>query len=315
MSAVEKGLGEGNTLAERQLEAALSKVTTWQGRAIRYRPMFGGFSNSNWRISVAGEQGSFFVKLPGPGTERFINRAASLEAGQRAYLLGIGPRCFDYLKDEGIEIYDFVENSRTCVTKDFHIAGVRESTIALYRSFNDSPLLGLTKTVFDMIEEHLEQLAELAGELPLGFSSVHAQYRAARAAIEAAGIDLVPCYNDPAPANFLSTSDGRIVIVDFEYASNNDRCYDLATWCSEMFFDDCMHNEAVEAYFGRVEPAIQARMFVYRMLGDFKWSLWAMIQMAISDIDFDFYKFGAWKRMRLHSTLNDQRWGRSLTSL
>lgn len=315
MSAVEKALGEGNTVAERQLEAALSKVTVWKGNAIRYRPMFGGFSNSNWRVSVAGEQCSFFVKLPGHGTERFIDRGASLEAGQRAFLLGIGPRCFDYLKDEGIEIYDFVENSRTCVTSDFHRAGIRDRTIALYRTFNDSPRLGLTKTVFDMIEEHLEQLAELGGELPPNFSSIHRGYRAARAAIEASGLDLVPCYNDPAPANFLSTSDGRIIIVDFEYASNNDRCYDLATWCAEMFFDEAMQNEAIEAYFGRVTADIQARMFAYRMLGDFKWSLWTMIQTVVSDIDFDFYKFGAWKRMRLLSTLNDERWGRSLASL
>lgn len=315
MSAVEKSLGEGTTLAERQLEAALSRVSAWQGKAIRYRPMFGGFSNSNWRVGVAAEQGSFFVKLPGPGTERFIDRGASLEAGQRAFQLGIGPRSFDYLRGEGIEIYDFVENCRVCVTKDFHAAAVRERTIALYRSFNDSALLGLSKTVFDMIEEHLEQLSELGGELPTGFASIYQAYRAARSAIEAAGLDLVPCYNDPAPANFLSTSDGRIIIVDFEYASNNDRCYDLATWCAEMFFDDAMQNEAIEAYFGRVEESTRARMFVYRMLGDFKWSLWALIQMAISDIDFDFYKFGAWKQMRLHSTLNDPRWDRSLALL
>lgn len=315
MSAVEKAFGDGTTFAERELEGALSKVAAWHGKAIHYQPMFGGFSNSNWRISVAGERGSFFVKVPGPGTERFIDRGASLEASQRAFVLGIAPRPFDYLNAEGIEIYDFVDNSRPCVTKDFHAADIRNRTIGLYRTFNDSAPLKLTKTVFDMIEEHLAQLAELGRKLPPHFPSIYKEYRAARGALEASGLDLVPCYNDPASANFLLTAEGRIVIVDFEYASNNDRCYDLATWCAEMFFDETLQDKAIECYFGRVEPSIQARMFLYRMLGDFKWSLWAIIQTAISDIDFDFYKLGAWKQMRLRSTLNDQRWGRSLASL
>ncbi|MBL8581624.1 MAG: phosphotransferase [Rhizobiaceae bacterium] len=313
--SVEKVLGEGASQAERQLEYALSRVPAWQGRAIRYRPMYGGFSNSNWRVSLAGEGGSFFVKLPGPGTERFIDRGASLEASRRAFQLGIGPRPFDYLREEGIEIYDFVDNSRACVTKDFHAADVRARTIGLYRTFNDAAPLGLTKTVFDMIEEHLEQLAELAVGLPAGFPSIFSEYQEARAAVLAAGMDLVPCYNDPAPANFLRTDDGRIVIVDFEYASNNDRCYDLSTWCTEMFFDEMLHDQAIEAYFGRVYTDIKSRMYVYRMLGDLKWSLWSMIQTAISDIDFDFHKFGAWKQIRLRATLNDPRWRRSLASL
>ncbi|HWK63664.1 MAG TPA: phosphotransferase [Rhizobiaceae bacterium] len=312
---MERKIGEAGSPAERELEKSLSCVQAWRGKDIYYRPIFGGFSNSNWHVRIAGERNAFFVKMPGPGTEKFIDRSASLEASRRAYMLGIGPRPYDYLADLGVEICDFVEGSRPCTLRDFHVPEVRNRTIALYRAFNNCAPLGLSKTVFDMIEEHIVQLRELGGRLSHDFQPLHGQYKRARSALEASGLDIVPCYNDPAPANFLIDKGGKITIVDFEYASNNDRCFDLATWCGEMFLSDEQQDEAIEHYFGRVEAAIRARMFAYRMLGDFKWSLWAMIQMKVSTIDFDFYKFGMWKLMRLRSAIRDPRWSKVLASL
>src|SRR5206468_297620 len=125
----------------------------------------------------------------------------------------------------------------------------------------------------------------------------------------------VPCYNDPAPANFLIANDRSILVVDYEYASNNDRCYDLAVWCGEMFFSRQVEDEVIENYFGRVDSRTQSRMFLYRVLGDLKWSAWAMIQNSISPLDFDFCKFGAWKQMRLRAAIQDPRWALSLSSV
>jgi len=312
---MERRIGEADTEAERQVESALAEVKIWHGKDIRYTPIHGGFSNSNWRVRIHGEDNTFFVKMPGQGTEMFIDRNAAAEAGRRAYRLGIGPRTYDYLRDRGIEVTDFLDGCRQCTTRDFHSRQVRAKTIDLYRAFNESGPLGLTKTVFDMIDEHVSQLRQLGGDFPADFAWLCRQYEQARQALEASGLDIVPCYNDPTPANFLMAPDGTITIVDFEYASNNDRCYDLAIWCGEMFFSDAVLDEVIEAYFGRVEKAIQARMFVYRMLADFKWSTWAMIQKQISSIDFDFYKFGAWKQMRMRATLQDPRWTSSLETL
>jgi Predicted choline kinase involved in LPS biosynthesis len=199
--------------------------------------------------------------------------------------------------------------------RDLHTPEFVSRVVRLYRIFNDAAPLGLTKTVFDMIDEHIEQLRELNGVLSHDFPMLYAEYQSARAALEASGLDIVPCCNDPALRNFLISDDGRITMVDFEYASNNDRCYDLGTWCSEMLLTEEQQNEAIEHYFGTVSTIIQSRMFLYRMLGDFKWSLWSMIQMRISSIDFDFYKFGSWKLMRLRSTIRDPKWRHALASI
>jgi hypothetical protein len=35
-----------------------------------------------------------------------------------------------------------------------------------------------------------------------------------------------------------------------------------------------------------------ARMFLYKLVADLWWSIWAMIQVRLSKIDFDFLEYG-----------------------
>ena len=63
-------------------------------------------------------------------------------------------------------------------------------------------------------------------------------------------------------------------MVDFEYASNNERAYELALWFDEMAFPDTIEREMIEAYFGRWTPEIHARIAVLKALGDLKWATW-----------------------------------------
>ena len=301
-------LGAAATAAERDLEAALRSIVPWRGRIVGYKPVLGGISNSNWRIEVAGEPTAFFLKMPGAGTELFIDRRAAAEASRRGEMLGIAPRTFDYLADRGIEIHEFIEGRRPCVNGDFLDPRVRASVIATYRRFNDSGPLSLTKTVFDMIDEHVDQALSLDAHVPLDGDWLLGEVRRARAALEASGIDLVPCFNDPMPGNFMLADDRSILLIDYEYASNNDRCYDLGIWCGEMFFPDFIEAEVIESYFGHFDPAMKARLVVHRALADIKWSTWAMVQNKISALDFDFYKYGMWKHMRARSVMRDPSW-------
>lgn len=308
-------LGAATTDAERAFEATLRRVAPWQGRAMRYRPVLGGISNMNWRVEIEGEASAFFVKMPGRGTEMFIDRAAARAASRQAEVIGLGPRTFDYLDSEDVEIAEFVDGRRPSTNRDFAEAAVREVAVGLYRRFHAAPLLPLTKTVFDMIDEHDRQVAELGAATPPDHGWLARQTRLARAALEASGLDLVPCFNDPMPGNFLIGEDGSILLIDFEYASNNDRLYDLAVWSGEMFFSEEIDRTLLEMYFGHCSDALFARLMVHKALADVKWSTWAMVQNRISDLDFDFYKYGIWKHMRARSIMNDSRWPAFLRAL
>ena len=130
----------------------------------------------------------------------------------------------------------------------------------------------------------------------------------AREAVAASGLDMVPCFNDPMSGNVLVDDAKAIMLIDYEYASNNDRCYDLGIWFGEMVFDPAREAELTEAYFGRVTAQAAARIAVYKALADVKWATWSMVQEKVSALDFDYRKYGVWKHMRARRVMHDPGW-------
>ena len=312
---MDKKLGKATTDAERDLEAAISRIPEWSAHRLRYGPVTGGISNANWRVWLGDAPASFFVKIPGKGTEMFIDRVAAMDASRKAAALGVGPPVHAFLAADGIEISDFIEGRRSCTHADFRDIALCRTALDVYRRLHGAEKLILTKTVFDMIDEHIDQVRTLGGWFPPDFAELERQYRRARAALEASGLDLVPCFNDPMAGNFMVDNAGTIMLIDYEYASNNDRCYDLGIWFGEMFFDEATELELIEHYFGRVDPAIIARITIHKALADLKWSTWSMVQQKVSALDFDFFKYGVWKHMRARSILQDPLWDNWLAAV
>lgn len=312
---LEKTPGEAATAAERDLEDAVARAPLFAGKTLRYRPVLGGISNANWRVTTVEDGAQYFVKIPGKGTEMFIDRAAAFDASRRAGAAGVGPRVYDDLYDAGVEINDFIPDRRACTHSDLSTPPIRRAAIAAYRTFHGVGDLVLTKTVFDMIEEHDRQISELGGWRPPDYPWMMKQYRVARQALEAAGLDMAPCFNDPMAGNFMLDEAGTIMLIDYEYASNNDRCYDLGIWFGEMFFTPAVERELIEEYFGEVRPEIVARVAIHKALADVKWALWSFVQQRVSALDFDFFKYGAWKLMRMRQLMRDPRWVEHLSAV
>ncbi|WP_138470739.1 choline/ethanolamine kinase family protein [Poseidonocella sp. HB161398] len=307
-----KTLGEAQSPEERQLESAILEAPLFAGgQGARYAPVSGGISNSNWRVALAGGR-DYFVKLPGNGTEMFIDRKAALDASQKAAAAGLGPAVYDDLAHHGIEINDFIPDRRPSTHSDFAARDLRMEAMAAYGRMHGLPALGLTKTVFDMIDEHKAQMAELGAPQYRDAAWIELNDRLAREALTASGLDLVPSFNDPMPGNFMIGQDRSIMLIDYEYASMNDRCYDLGIWFGEMFFTPEQEAEMIEEYFGRVTPQLVARVTIHKALADVKWGYWSMVQLMVSRLDFDFYKYGTWKLMRFRTITGDPSWATHL---
>lgn len=281
-----------------------------------YAPVTGGLQNSNWRITLEGSNTRYFMKIPGAGSEAFVDRTVANEMGRRAGALGIGPEVVRFDPASGIEIIEFLEGYRACTNGDLKRDDIPLRIVDLYRTLHPSGLLSRTKTIFDMVDEHLEQAHSLGVTLPVDWAVVEREYRAAKSAVLASGLDLVPCHNDPMPGNFLYSESGPLKLVDYEFASNNDRAYEIAVLTTEMFFDDRRIHDMVEAYYGTAEWSVVSRVQVCGVLADVKWGLWGCVNNKLSDAwDFDYHKYGLWKLMRARTKMADPRWGLWLASL
>lgn len=316
--SVKRRLGEAVTDHERDLEAAVARVPAFAGRQVAYAPLLGGLSNQNWVIEVEGEPRRHFVKVPRPGSEVFVDRVCANEAARNAHALGFGPEVVFFDPSDGLEICEFIENYRACTNGDFAEPAIQRDVLAIYRRMHDGPRLAATKTIFDMVEEHIDQGRSLGAHFPPDMGWIEHRYTRAKAAFLASGLDLVTCFNDPMPGNFLIDDSGAgrpMKLIDYEYASTNERTYELGVLFAEMFFDEQETLGLIEAYFGEVRPSTVARVAVSRALADVKWATWAIVNRKLTDWDFDYQKYGEWKYMRARSVMQDPRWDLWLRSL
>ena len=305
----EIALGSARTEPERQVEKALAAVAEWEGRNITYTPVPGGLMNSNWRITVDGKPKRYFMKLPGAGSESFIDRSLANEAARRAGALDIGPEVVLFDPVTGVEVIEFLEEYRACTNGDLKRPEVPLGIIDLYRVLHSGDKLSVTKTIFDMIDEHLDQVNELGVRLPRDADVILGEYGQAKQAMLASGLDLVACHNDPMPGNILVAPGKPMKLVDYEFASNNDRAYELAVMVTEMFYGEQQIMELIEEFYGKAEWSMISRVQVCSALADVKWGLWGCMNHKLSNAwDFDYHKYGAWKLARARLKMADPRW-------
>lgn len=295
---------------EKQLRAAVNSVPGWTWDEVDVTPLDGGVTNANFVVLYKGKK--HFMKIYGPGTESFIDRNGSNDAAHQAHAMGIGPTVLHYDKETGLEVIEFLEGYRASSNADYARKTFLEHVIDLYSTFHSGKSLSDTKDVFEMTEEHIEQGTELGVDRPADFDWLYKQYCKAKDVFFASGLDLVPCHNDPMPGNFLVAMDNDVItdmkLIDYEYASNNERAYELGVFLAEVFVDEKTSLEMIERYFGQVRPEMVARVTVARAVADMKWGSWALQQRKLQDWDFDYQKYGIWKYARARMMFNDPRW-------
>src|SRR5713226_6737300 len=159
--SIKRRAGEATTVHELDLEKAVGRVPQWRDSGFRYAALVGGLTNQNWIVEVDGEPRRYFIKVPGEGSEMFIDRVVANEAARNAHAAGIGPEVIFFDAQDGLEVSEFLEGYRACTNGDFGDPSIQSDVLGLYRRLHAGPKLGVTKTIFDMIEEHVEQGSEL----------------------------------------------------------------------------------------------------------------------------------------------------------
>ena len=91
---------------EKDIIAVIENIDAWQGAGYEYRRVPGGKTNPNWEVTI--EDKKYFAKIPGVGTENFIDRKNCHEANLIAQNSGIGPTVYRFFEDSGIEIFNWI---------------------------------------------------------------------------------------------------------------------------------------------------------------------------------------------------------------
>lgn len=295
---------------ETQLRTSLSSIPSladYTGPVER----LGGLTNLVFRV------GDACVRLPGAGTEEYINRAHEAEAARAAADAGVSPEIIHADPETGVMAARFVDGAATMTPAGFRadIGAVRRAGEAFRQLHNSGAKFPFTFELFAMIDDYLAILSTKDVALPEGYHHVVGEAETVRAALAINPAKLVACHCDPLCENFLDTGD-RIFIVDWEYSGMNDPMWDLGDLSVEGEFDAEQDQTLLEAYSGG-EPVAsdRARMVIYKAMCDLLWTLWGLIQLANDNPAEDFRAYADGRFARCKSLMAKDEFAESLATL
>lgn len=250
----------------------------------------GGITNRNYRVRLG--SCDCVVRVTGAGTAVLgIDREAERLAGERAAELGIAPRMM--AAGPGYVVTEYVQPAGRAEI---------EAVAAALRAFHGS---GLRLPVRFWVPELLGRYAAVAGVVPPAFERARAVV--ARIAERLPLEHPVPCHNDLLPGNVLA-ADGRVILVDWEYAGMGHRCFDLGNFAVNHQLGPADEDALLAAYFQEaVTDARRAGLALMRIVSDAREAAWGVVQAEVSELDFDFSAYAHRHFERMERAAGDPR--------
>jgi thiamine kinase-like enzyme len=279
----------------------------WGDAELALSPIGGGLNNQNWRMVVDGGD-SYFLKIPGLGTEAFVDKAVAHAAALSAAAVGIAPATHYFDLDSGVEVTGFLDGYRHLSEYELSATDAMFDVVRTYRQFHGAPLLPRTRTMFEEIDTALDDLRTVRGVLPGWMERAIAGWRDAEAALTAAGSDLAPCHNDPNFTNMMVHPLKPMQLVDYEFAANNDPSYEVLGMIGFYPVQERTRFALIEEYYGRYDTSLDARMRLMTVALLVRFGLWAVLNAAQRDSDYDYEKYGSMFFVIADGMMRDPRW-------
>ena len=265
----------------------------------------GGLTNLVHLVETNGER--VIVRIPGEGTDEYINRATEIANANAAWRAGISAEVLWADAVSGEMVSRAIDNIETMTPAGFRnrSGSPERAGRALARLHNSGEVFEFRFELFAMIDEYLGLLATRDVNLPDGYHDIVKAAEPVKQALAANPAKLAPCHCDPLCENFLD--DGTLMwIVDWEYSGMNDPLWDVGDLSVEAEMDAAQEAELLRGYFGRTPNAAeQGRVVIYKAMCDLLWTLWGLIQHADDNPAEDFWLYAVTRFERCKALMLD----------
>lgn len=271
------------------LDALLDTLDCLRDQPRQVTPLEGGLTNSNYRVTTP--ERDVVVRVSRKDDSLLaIDRDAEYANSRAAAASGAAPEVVDYSPEHSLLVVAYVPG-RTLQPSDLRDPDMLRRLAAVCRQLHSGPRFVTDFDIFAVQRGYLTTVLEHGCKLPDGYLELEPQVRRIEAALGAVPTETVPCNNDLLAANIVDDGE-RLWLVDYEYAANNDPCFELGNLATQS--DLCAEEITclVDSYFGGHYPNLVARTQLLGVTAQYSWMLWASIQDASSSLDFDYWTWG-----------------------
>src|SRR5580704_14939588 len=237
--------------------ALLDRVPCLAATPRTVTPLPGGLTNRNYKVSTP--EGTFVARVWAPGDLLAIDRDHEHRNPVAAYRPG-----------DGLLVLGFIEG-RTFNNEDLadprNIPRVAEAC----RRLHAGPRFAGDFDMFEVQRRYLAVATAHGFAIPAGYAGLAPQLAAARQALAVRAPGTVPCNNDLLAANFIDDG-AKLWLIDYEYAGNNDPCFELGNIWGECGLSTDALADLVRAYHGFSLRNKIARAQVLGLVGKYGWT-------------------------------------------
>lgn len=219
--------------------------------------LMGGMSNYTYYVKT--DKGDFSFRIPGKNSDSFVNREV-----EKANIEHIRPYDFCpfpvYLDVKtGYKIAPFVPGQAINEMKNLPYKSVANILHKLHSidkfAYDYNPLKRLND--YESLTESIDPVYSVLKDKWLAIYSDLLEK-----------IELKACHGDSQTANFVLDENNNILLMDWEFAGNNDPIYDIACF-GNTNFDDAIN--LLEVYFESPKKSEYLRLYAWRMFQCLQW--------------------------------------------
>ncbi len=235
----------------------------------------GGLTNHTYHVTLEDKK-EYVVRIPGEGTEQMIVRSDERVSTELACRLGVDAKMLHFGAD-GSKVTEYIPNAVTMsaatLAQERHIRQVADIFKIMHRCGEDT---GVPFEVFDMAAGYEKIIYDMNVPMFDDYSEIKKTVMAIKAEIDGkVSAKKVPCHNDPLCENWVE-GDGRMYLIDWEYAGMNDGMWDVADVSIEAGFGEECDAMLLEAYLERKPSVLDMKHFLAsKIYVDYLWTLWA----------------------------------------
>ncbi len=290
----------------KSLESVISMVDEWKGKKIEVQELTAGLTNKNYKVTI--DEKCYVVRIPGVGSDLFINRDIELHNTLSASKVGVGAHVFKYFKESYVVIAEFIQGQVMSI-ESFKDKDRIVRAIKAIKEVNEKADFTSTFIMFDKFKEYFELVKKHTIRIPDNFNDAEKIVYKVEDKFRKSMPKLLSCHNDLLAENFIDQGN-RMRIIDWELSGRNDPCFELGDFSVEQGFDDEEDTLIIKTYYGVFDESKFARMNIYKSMADILWTLWAVIQNHFSKLDFEYWEYGMNRFKRAMNAVHSDNFSR-----
>jgi len=249
-------------------------------RCLAVERLSGGRTNTS--VGVEALSGSYVLRIPGEGTNAYIDRRSEFDNMHKLSHLRFLPQICYADRESGTLVTRRIKGAVPMGPSDVFDKGRRAAMVDLLVQVHRSgEILANEFDIAKMQKEYAARLDDLGIQRPKPLTDVAGDLEEA---VEALSRDypkrMVACHGDPKLNNFL-LADGRMYLIDWEYSGMADEYFDLANMVMTDCLDERRERLVIESYEERSGSGLlREKYLLLKVATDYLWIHWHLIKLG-----------------------------------